>query len=150
MWEFVCALQGESLFLRVLWKSCNQILLAFKVSPWEFPVPLLDLQAGKPDMGLRSFTTVWELLLYYCSPVCGSPNWQVSDLILLWLCPSYHLVMASSLSLDIGLCFFGGFQCPHVNDCSTDRSNSGALARGDEHTFFCSAILNWKSCVSSS
>ena len=22
---------------------------------------------------------------------------------------------------------FGGFQCPHVNDCSTDRSNSGAL-----------------------
>ena len=68
--------------------------------PWEFQVFLSDPQAGKPDMGFRMFTTVGELLWYYCSPVCGSPTHQVGDLILLWLCPSYHLAVASSLPLD--------------------------------------------------
>ena len=86
MWDFVCALQGQSLFL---------------------PVPLLDPQAGKPDMGLRT-SPVGELLSCYYSPICGSPTWQVWDFILLWLCPSYHLVMASSLSLDIGYLFLVG------------------------------------------
>ena len=33
-----------------------------------------DPQAGESDVGLRTFTTVWELLWYYCSPVCGSPD----------------------------------------------------------------------------
>ena len=147
MWDFVCALQGWSVFLPVLWKSCNQILLAFKVRVLGNSQSLCWI----PRLG----SLMWgsepsQLLWYYCSPVCGPPTQWVRGLILLWLCPSYHLVIASSLSLDIGLSFFGGFQCPHVNDCSTDRSNSGALARGDEHTFFCSAILNWKSCVVSS
>ena len=32
--------------------------------PWEFPVPLSDPQAGKSDVGLRTFTTVRELLWY--------------------------------------------------------------------------------------
>ena len=52
-------------------------------------------------MGFRTFTTVKELLWYYRSPVCGSPTWWVWDLILLWLCPSYSLAVASSLSLDM-------------------------------------------------
>ena len=38
--------------------------------------------------------------------VYGSPTWQVWDLILLWLCPSYHLTVGSSLSLDMGDLFF--------------------------------------------
>ena len=38
--------------------------------------------------------------------VYGSPTWQVWDLILLWLCPSYHLTVGSSLSLDMGHLFF--------------------------------------------
>ena len=42
--------------------------------PWRFPVPLLDPQAGKPDVGFRISTTVGEFLQYYCSPVCGSPT----------------------------------------------------------------------------
>ena len=40
--------------------------------------------------------------------------------------------------------FFGGFQCS-VNGCSTASCNFGALAGGDEHTSFYSAILNQKS-----
>ena len=39
--------------------------------PWEFPVHLSDPQAGKPEVGVRTFTTMGELLWYYCSPVCG-------------------------------------------------------------------------------
>ena len=38
-------------------------------------------------MGLRTFTTLGELLWYYCSPVCGPPTQGVWDLILLWLYP---------------------------------------------------------------
>ena len=29
--------------------------------PWGFPVPLLGLQAGKPDVGFQNFITVGEL-----------------------------------------------------------------------------------------
>ena len=40
--------------------------------PWGFfSVPLLDPQVGKSGVGPRTFTTVWELLWYDCSPVCG-------------------------------------------------------------------------------
>ena len=62
------------------------------------PSPWLDPQAEEPDTGPRTFTTVQELLGYYCSPVCELPTWQVricffhncvSPTILLWLllCP---------------------------------------------------------------
>ena len=55
-------------------------------------------------MGFRIFTTVGELLWYYCSPVCA-PTWRIWDLILSWLSPSYLLVVAS-LFLDMGYLFF--------------------------------------------
>ena len=42
-----------------------------------------------------------------------------------------------------GISFFGGFQHPSVNGCSTASCNFGALT-GDEHTSFYSAILNQK------
>ena len=41
---------------------------------WEFLLPLLDPQVGKPDVGLRTFTQVDGLLWYKCSPVCESPT----------------------------------------------------------------------------
>ena len=50
-------------------------------------------------------------------PVCGSPTHPVWDLILLHLRPSYHLIVASSLSLDIGY-FIRRFQYFFVNGCS--------------------------------
>ena len=56
-----------------------------------------------------TFTTVGELW-YYFSPVCGSPTQWVWDLILSWLLPSYCLAVASSLSLDVGYLFWGGFR----------------------------------------
>ena len=79
---YLCPPRLESLFPPVLWKSCNQILLAFKV---RFPGDLPSLccpQAEKPDVGLRMFTAVRELLWYYCSLVCGLPTQQIWDFIL--------------------------------------------------------------------
>ena len=63
-------------------------------------------------MRFRTFTTVGELLWYYCSPDCGLPTWWVWDLILSRLYPSYHLLAASSLSFWTWgfFFFFGGFQ----------------------------------------
>ena len=43
--------------------------------PWGFSVPLPYLLVGKSIVGPRTFTTVWELLWYNCSPVCGSSTW---------------------------------------------------------------------------
>ena len=71
-------------------------------------VPLLNPQAGMPHVECRTFTTVGELLWYYYSPVCGSPTLQIWDLILSWLCPSYHLTEASSLSLNVKYLFLVG------------------------------------------
>ena len=68
----------------------------------EFLLPSRDLQVGKPDVGLRTFTPVGGLLWHKCSPVCESPTQQLRDLILLLLCPSYCLIAASPLSLDVG------------------------------------------------
>ena len=76
--------------------------------------------------------------------VYGSPKWQVWDLILLWLCPSYHLTAGSSLSLDMGDLFFGKFQYLPVDGCSTASCDFGALAGGGECMTFYSVILNRK------
>ena len=75
----LCPPRLESLFPPVLWKSCNQTSLAFKV---RFPGDSQS-EAGKTDVGFRTFTTVGELLWYYFSPVCGSPTHKEWDLILL-------------------------------------------------------------------
>ena len=108
--DFVCALQDWSFHLsqsRVSLIIKNPAGLQGQI-PWGFPVTLLDPQAGKPDMSFRTFTTVGELLWYYYSPVCGSPTLQIWDLILSWLCPSYHLTEASSLSLNVKYIFLVG------------------------------------------
>ena len=72
---FICALQDWSLCFP---QSCGSPISnppgPQGQVPWEFPVPLLDPQAGKSDVGFRIFTTVRELLWYYCSPVCRSPT----------------------------------------------------------------------------
>ena len=72
----------------------------------EFLLLLLDPQVGKPELGLRTFPPVGGLLWYKCSPVCESPTQQLWDLILLWLPPSYCLIVASPLSLDVGYLFW--------------------------------------------
>ena len=137
----VCPPRVESLFPPVLSKSCNQIPLAFKVWFLEFLLPLTDPQFGKPDMRLRTFIPVSGLLWYNCSPVCESPTQWLWDLILLWLHPSYHLIAASLLSLDVGYLFWW-VPASSCDDCSAVSCDSSALARGSEHTSFYSAILN--------
>ena len=77
---------------------------------------------------------------YYCSPVCGSPTWQVWDLFYCDCAPptvSLWLVFWREVSL---FCFCR-FQCPFANSYST----AGALAGGDECTSFFLTILNWMS-----
>ena len=70
----LCPPRLEFLFPPVFWKSYNQIPLALPAIFPKLQVPWLDPQAGKPDMGFRTFTTMQELLWYYYSPVCGSPT----------------------------------------------------------------------------
>ena len=43
--------------------------------------------------------------------------------------------------------FFGGFQCPPVDGCSTASCAFGALEDGDEYTSFYSIIWNLKHCI---
>ena len=107
MQDFVFSLQDWSLCFP---QSCGNPIIK---SHWPsrphslgILIPLWDPKAGMPDVGFRTFTTVAELLLYYCSPVCGSPTQRVGDLILSWLHPTYCLAVASSLSLDVEYCFF--------------------------------------------
>ena len=103
----VCPPRVESLCTPVLLKSCNQIPLAFKV--WfsrNSSYCCWTLQVGKPDVEFRTLTPVGGLLWYKCSPVCESPTQQSWDLILLWLHPSYHLIVASPLSLDVAYLFW--------------------------------------------
>ena len=72
----LCPPRLESLFPPGLWRSCNPILLAFRV---RFP--------GDPQ------SLCW---------IPSTPTWQVWDLILSWLHPSCHHAAASSLSWDMG------------------------------------------------
>ena len=132
--------------MEVLWKwKSNSTCLQGQI-PWGFPVPLSGPQAGKLDMVFWTFTTVGELLWDYCSPVYGSLTQWVWDLSLLWLSPSYHLAMASCLSLDMGY-LFGRFQHYPVYGCSIAGCDFGALAGGGDCSCLYSIILNWKSIL---
>ena len=52
---------------------------------WVLLLPLPDPQAGEPDMGLRTFTPVRELLWYNYFPVCGLPTQHVWDFIMIFI-----------------------------------------------------------------
>ena len=59
--SFVCTLQAS--VSPVLWKFCNQIQLASKLSPFA-------RSPGRESVvGTRTFLTVWEFLWYNCSAV---------------------------------------------------------------------------------
>ena len=86
--------------------------------PWGFLVLLPDPQAGKPDVGLRTFTTVGELLWYYYSPVCESLSlwvWDLTFAMMASLLPSHCDFF---LVFERGVSFPSGFQCPPVTDSS--------------------------------
>ena len=143
MQNFVCALQDWRLCFSQssgspIIKSCwpqDQI-------PWRFPVPLSDPQAGKPDVGFRTFTAVQDFFGIIVLQSVGHPPggygiWFYYDCTLLPCHYSFLFVFGHGVS------FFGGFRHPSVNSCSTASCYFGALA-GDEHTSFYFAILNQK------
>ena len=64
-----------------------------------------DTQVRGPDIGLISLTSLGEPLWYNYFLVCELPTWWVWDLTVWQKHPSYHLVVASSLSLDVEYLF---------------------------------------------
>ena len=116
----MCFLRVESLFPLVLWKSYNPLLLVYKVRFPGIPSSFARSHAGKCDLGLRTFTTVGELLWCYCSPVWRSPTRWVWHLIWSWL--SLYRPAAASCLWTWGI-IYGGFPCPLVDGYSTASCN---------------------------
>ena len=83
----VSAKTGVSVFLQSCGSPIIKSCWAAQTIPWGVSVSLLDPQAGKSGVGFRTFTTVVELLWYYCSPVCGSPTQRVWGLIFIVIVP---------------------------------------------------------------
>ena len=85
---FVPSKTGVSFFPPVLWKSYNQIPLAFNV---RFPGDPQSLCCF-PRLGslTQNLHSSGRASLVLCFLVCGSPTQRVWDLILLCLHPSYH------------------------------------------------------------
>ena len=74
------SLVGSLLFSPGSWCGQAFVVPSKSLFPWEFWVLLCDPQAGKSVVSPRTFETVWELLWYDCSPVCGlSARWLYSD-----------------------------------------------------------------------
>ena len=142
MQDFVCALQD--------WSPCFPQSCGSPIIKYRWPSRSDSLGICTPFVRTpgweacpdRTFTTVWELLCYYCSPVCGSPTQQVWDLTLLWLDPSYLLVVAFCL-WTWGIFFWWVPASSCWTSCSTARCDFGGLTE-DEHTSFYSTILNQK------
>ena len=74
----LCPPRLESLIPPVLWKSYNQIPLALKA---RFPGDSQS-QCQIPRLGSLMWGSEPSQQWEYCSPVCGSPTWQVWDLSL--------------------------------------------------------------------
>ena len=103
MQSFICALQDWSLCFP---QSCGSRVIK---SHWpsrpdslESPSPFVGSPGWKLDIGFRTFTTVKN----FFGAIVLQYTWWVWNLILSWLCPSYHLTMVSSLSLDVGYLFW--------------------------------------------
>ena len=138
----VCPPRVESLFPPVLSTSCNQIPLAFKVwfsgnfSSCYWTLRLGSLMWGsEPSLQWVDFCGIIVLqfvshppssygIWFYCD--CTPPTISLQLLLCLWM---------------LGI-FFGEFQCLPLDDSSAVSCDSGALARGSEHTSFYSTILN--------
>ena len=138
----VCPPRVESLFPPVLLKSCNQILLAFKIwlsgnssSPCRTPRLGSLLWCSEPSLQWVDFCGI-SVLQFISHPPSSYGIWFYCDcappIISLWLL----------LCLWIWGIFFGEFQCLPVDDCSAVSCDSSALVRGNESTSFYSTILN--------
>ena len=126
----------------VLWKSYNQIPLAFKV---RF---LGDSQSFCRIPMLRSLTwgselsQQWEIFFgVIVLQFVGHPYGRYG--IWLYRDCTPPTILVHILSLDVE-CLFDGFWYPPVDSSSVVSCNSGTVAGGDEYTSFYSTIQNWK------
>ena len=131
----------ESLFAPDLLKSCNQILLAFKVwfsgnssSPCQTPMLGSLTWGSEPSLQWVDFCGI-SVLQFVSHPPSSYGIWFYCD----WAPPTISLWLLLCLWMK-GI-FFGEFHHP-VDDCSAVSYDSGALARESERTSFYSAILN--------
>ena len=135
--RFCCALQGWSLFPPRLWKSCNQILWAFRFSPlarspgceaWD---GIQDLHnSGRSSLALL-FSSLWVI----------HPAGIGFDFIM--IAPFLSSGCGFVFVFGCGISFFAGFQHSPVDGCSIASCDFGDPAR-DECISFYSAILNQK------
>ena len=130
--------------VEVLWKSCNQTSLTFKVrfpgdSQFFCQVPRLGslTWGSEPSQQWENFFGI--IVLQFVDHRYG---------ILFIMFVSLLLSCCSFFSVFGRLSFFGRFQHPPVDGCSTASCDFGVLA-GDELSSFYFAILNWKSCYCS-
>ena len=139
----LCPPRVESLFPIVLWKSCNQIPLTFKV---RFPVNSQSLclipRLGSLTWGSEP-SQQWENLFgLLVRQFVGHPPSRYG------IC-FYRDFTPPTISLWFlfvfghGVSFSGELQHPPVNGCSTASCSFGVLV--DENTSFYLAILNQKS-----
>ena len=137
----VCSARVESLFPPVLSRSCNQILIDFKVwfsrnsSSCCWTPSLGSLMWGsEPSLQWVDFCGLIVLqfmshppssygIWFYCN--CVPPTVWLRLLLCLWMW---------------GI-FFGEFQCLPVNDRSAVSCDFDPLSRGSERTSFYSATL---------
>ena len=131
----VCSTRVESLFLSVLLKSCNQILLAFKVwfsgnSSFHCWTPRLGNLMWDSEPSLQWVDFCGIIVLQFVSQPTRSYG--------IWF---YYDYSPPTISLQLLLClwmwaiFYSEFQCLPVDDCSAVSCDSGTLARGSITSF---------------
>ena len=132
-----CPPRLESLFPPVLWKSCNQIPLAFQARFHEDSQLGSQTWGSEPSKQWESFFGIIVLqfvghprggcgIRFYCD--CTPPGVSLQLLLCLWTWSIF---------------LFDGLQCPPVNGYPTTSCDFGALTGGDKCTYFYSDILNW-------
>lgn len=82
-------------------QSCNQALLAFKAILWRLLLLISEPQTGQPDVGFRPLIPIGKPWQNNDFPVCALPTGWEWGLTVLQMCPFYHFLVASSLSLKV-------------------------------------------------
>ena len=141
--DFVCA-WVESPFSPVLWKSCNQIGLAFKVRfPGDyqnhFRIPRLRslTRDSEPSQQCENFFYIIVL------QIVGYPHRRYGIWFYCIGTPPTILLLLLFCLWTLGI-LFGEFQNHPANGCSTASCDFSAFIGGDECMFFFSISLNRK------
>ena len=131
--------------VEVLWS--NPFDLQSQLS-WGFLVPLSDPQVGKTFVEPRTFTTVWELLWYNWSPVCGSTaywcyrggNGNLLQEDLCYIMRLQGLLMPEPLFLQQGTADL------YLSRRSTVKDRSGLVSWG-HHCSFPRILVSTRICL---